>query len=172
VTAWGRAQYGDPCRECGYDWSLELEDAIRLVAETPSRYAELLDGTDGSTRGAGLDWSTRAYVCHVTDNLRIWAERLAGAARGSSAEIVPYDSDLLARARRYESIALEAALWSLGRASMEWVEAMEMARIDGSMLMHPDRGTLTVNDVVMTNAHDAFHHAWDISRILGAQPTT
>jgi hypothetical protein len=112
--------YGDPCRECGYDWSIELAEAIRLVAETPRLYAELIGDTDGTARGPGLDWSTGAYVCHVGDNLRIWAERLAGAARGSSTKIAPYDSELLARARQYESIAVEAALWSLGRASFEW----------------------------------------------------
>jgi DinB family protein len=160
--------YGDPCRECGYDWSIRAADAIRLIAEVPRRYAELLVGDPGTTRGAGLDWSTGAYVCHVVDNLRIWAERLAGSARGSSGEVVPYDAELLATARRYESVALEAALWSLASASIVWSEAVQMADHAGSTLVHPDRGELTATDVITTNAHDAYHHAWDLSRILGA----
>jgi hypothetical protein len=160
--------YGDPCRECGYDWSIGVDDAIALISETPRRYGELVGGARGTTRGAGLDWSIGAYVCHVVDNLRIWAERLAGIERGSRAEIAPYDADLLSQARRYESIAIEAALWSLGKASTEWAEAVAITRSRDLTLLHPERGELAVSDVIRTNAHDAFHHAWDISRILGS----
>jgi hypothetical protein len=170
MSAWGRSVYGDPCRECGYDWSVDVGDAIGLISGAPRRYAELIAGTDGTTRGAGLDWSSGAYVCHVVDNLRIWAERLAGTGSGSSVTIAPYDAELLAQARRYESITMECALWSLGKASVEWAEAVEIARRGDSTLLHPERGELTVRDVVSTNAHDAFHHAWDISRILGRSP--
>jgi hypothetical protein len=81
---------------------------------------------------------------------------------------VPYDADLLAQARQYGSIGVEAALWSLGMASIEWAEAVEMSDAAGAMLVHPERGRLAVSDVMRTNAHDAHHHAWDISRILSA----
>jgi hypothetical protein len=63
--------YGDPCRACGYDWSIGVDDAIALISETPRRCEELAGGADGTTRGAGLDWSTGEYVCHVVDKLRI-----------------------------------------------------------------------------------------------------
>ena len=168
VTAWGSSVYGDPCRECGYAWSIEPADAIALIAATPERLAAVLDGDDGTTRGAGLDWSTGAYACHVADNLRIWAERLAGSACRSPVVVVPYDADVLARARRYESIGIDAALWSVARATADWSEAVERAANAGSTLLHPERGELQVIDVVRTNAHDAHHHAWDIGRILAA----
>lgn len=28
MEAWGAALYGNPCRECGFDWSISPQDAI------------------------------------------------------------------------------------------------------------------------------------------------
>jgi len=82
VENWGAPLYGNPCRQCGFDWSISSDGAVDLIARVPVRYVALLANTDGSQRHPDLDWSAVAYVCHVTDNLRIWAERLAGAALG------------------------------------------------------------------------------------------
>jgi len=76
--SWGAGLYGDPCRECGFDWSVSPEGAAQLVVAIPSGYAALLQGRDGTQRHPDLEWTAGAYVCHVTDNLRIWAERVAG----------------------------------------------------------------------------------------------
>jgi hypothetical protein len=57
----------------------------------------------------------------------IWAERLAGAALGSTRTVSPYDGDLLARARAYEGVPIEDALWSLGRAVVDWKAAVLLA---------------------------------------------
>ena len=55
MSAWGRAVYGDPCRECGYEWSITPADAIGVVVETPQRYATLLEEVTGLPRsGARL----------------------------------------------------------------------------------------------------------------------
>jgi hypothetical protein len=168
-SAWALSQYGDPCVECGYEWWLSLDEAVARVATMPSRYTDLLRGREGSERHPLLAWSAGAYVCHVTDNLRIWGERLAGAALGGSRNITGYDSDLLAEARVYERIPLEGALWSLGHAVREWRDAVAMATRSSVMLVHPDRGELTVLDVARANAHDAHHHEYDIRRSLGPQ---
>jgi hypothetical protein len=165
VSDWGRSVYGNPCRGCGYEWSIDVNDAIQLVRLIPERYARLIGDADGSRHGAGLDWSSGAYVCHVTDNLRIWAERLVAVTRGSDWPIAQYDSDLLARARNYEAVALEGALWSLSDSVSAWVSAVAGAEAHEVVLRHPERGLQTVSDVVRNNAHDAHHHAWDIERI-------
>jgi hypothetical protein len=125
-----------------------------------------LETTDGSQRHPDLAWSAGAYVCHVTDNLRIWAERLAGIALGADATITPYDADLLADARRYESIPLESALWSLRQAVRTWTDSVDLANHHMVVLNHPERGGQKVADVCLNNAHDAFHHGWDIERTL------
>jgi hypothetical protein len=168
VTEWGRRTYGDPCRECGYAWTITEAGAIDLVRAVPDRYAELLDGCAGTVHGAGLAWSARAYVCHVADNLRIWAERLAGAstAPGVPSVVAAYDENRLAEARVYEAVPMAGALWSLRRAVGDWLDAVTLATAQRTVLVHPARGEMTVGDVVRSNAHDAHHHARDVERIL------
>jgi hypothetical protein len=166
MSEWGRAVYGDPCRECGYDWSISQENAMALIATIPARYAALLRGRDGAQRHPDLGWPAKGYVCHVGDNLRIWSERLAGAALSSIGHIPPYDQDLLARARAYEEVSMEGALWSLERAVGDWLSAVEMALQSNVVLTHPERGEQTLLDVCRTNAHDAHHHEWDIRRSI------
>jgi hypothetical protein len=124
----------------------------------------LLAGRDPSERHPDLGWSAGEYVCHVTDNLRIWAERLAGAALGGSAVVATYDPDGLAAARRYDHVPVSGALWSLGQAAAEWTAAIELAEAQRVILVHPERGALSVLDVASGNAHDAQHHGWDIER--------
>ncbi len=164
METWGATRYGDPCRECGYDWSISTEDAVVLVAGIPARYAELLIGTDGRQRHPDLTWTAGAYVCHVVDNLRIWAERLAGALLGGSRQIPGYNENLLAQARAYHDVPLVGALWSLQHATLQWKEAVELALQDDVVLLHARRGEQRADDVVRNNAHDAHHHEWDIRR--------
>jgi hypothetical protein len=141
-----------------------------LVAAIPPTYARILADakSDGTERSPELQWSAGAYVCHVGDNLRIWAERLEGVCRGAPPLVAPYDESLLAAARDYEGVALQAALWSLERAVGEWQRAVADAAAAGIGLIHPDRGEQSLVDVVRSNAHDARHHQWDIQRSLGS----
>jgi uncharacterized damage-inducible protein DinB len=166
MNAWHRQRYGDPCRECGFDWSISKKDALALAGAVPARYAALLDGHDGTEQHPALAWSASAYVSHVVDNFRIWAERLAAAGLGSTAPLVPYDSDGLSQARAYDRLPLEGALWSLERAEQDWSAAVTLAERVNAAVLHPDRGKQTVEEVVRGNVHDAIHHLWDIERSI------
>jgi hypothetical protein len=33
-------------------------------------------------------------------------------------------------------------------------------------MLHSERGAMELSDVLASNAHDAFHHRWDLTRIL------
>jgi hypothetical protein len=166
VGTWGSSIYGDPCRGCGFTWSTTVADGVVLVADLPATYGELLTGASGHERHPDLAWSVGAYVCHVGDNLRIWAERLAGIAAGAPPEVNGYDEMALDEARGYRSIPLPASLWSLTRSVVDWQGAVGRSRSDGVVLVHPERGGQSLSDVVLANAHDAFHHRWDIERSL------
>ena len=165
VESWGAELYGDPCRECG--GSVGPWEAVRLVEELPSRCRELLAGCTGRERCAGLAWTPSAYVAHVGDNLRIWAERLAGAWLSGEVAVSGYDADLLARARGYDSVGLAGALWSLERAVVDWSASVTAALRAGVVLRHAGRGPQRAEDVVRDNAHDGHHHVWDVGRIVG-----
>lgn len=168
MEQWGPATYGDPCADCGFAWGVSQDEAMRVVAATPDRCAALLEGRSGRERHPNLDWTVTGYVCHVADNLRIWAERLAGLATGDQGPVATYDERSMGSARHYESVGLHGALWSLSRAAEDWRWAVDLADVAHVVLLHPDRGPQSLEDVVRANAHDAFHHAWDIERSLAA----
>lgn len=165
MDRWAGALYGDPCRECTFAFSVELEESLAYVAGVPEELSSLLATADGAERHPDLGWSVGSYVCHVADNLRIWAERLAGSAAGATA-VAAYDDNLLAAARSYADIPLAAALWSVGRARGDWVAAVADVPRDGAVVVHRERGDMLLEDIARSVAHDAFHHVWDIRRSL------
>jgi hypothetical protein len=168
MTLWGRSLYGDPCDGCGFLWSITLERAMAAVSDTPDELARLLRPGDGVRRRPGLAWPVVSYVCHIGDNLRIWAERLAGLSLGDMGPVGRYDQDQLAEGRRYDEVSLAGAMWSLRRAVGDWTDAIPMANDADVVLVHPDRGAQSVLDVATSNAHDCHHHVHDIATIIGA----
>jgi hypothetical protein len=168
MSDWESSTYGNPCRECDFDCTISIDDAVLLVSRLPNSMSELVSGTTGGERRPDLAWSVGAYVCHVADNLRIWAERLIGVVEGGPLEVGGYDEKQLASARNYERIPLQAALWSLRRSVEDWLSAVQRSPRVGTVMLHPERGELTLDDVTLSNAHDAFHHCWDIRTTLDA----
>jgi hypothetical protein len=79
--------------------------------------------------------------------------------------VASYDENALGAARAYDAISLPGALWGLERSTRDWLDAVQMAPLDLAMI-HPERGTITLDDIIRNNAHDAAHHAWDIERSL------
>ncbi len=166
MDEWGAPLYGDPCRDCGFSWSAGQTGSIRLMCSLPDSIDELLRGATGAERLPDLEWNVSAYVSHMTDNTRIWAERLVAVARGADARVVPYDPDLLAESRHYNDVALYGATWSFRIAVDNWLNAVEEADPAGVVMLHSERGAMELSDVVASNVHDAFHHRWDLTRIL------
>jgi len=165
VSRFGPTNYGDPCRECGFEWSTPAEEADTIIAETPARYVDLLDGQDGSARHPDLTWTAGGYVWHVTDNFRIWSDRLAGIAGGSRSPIVPYDENELAASRGYNEMSVEGGLWALERAVGDYEVVVSLVdAMDDAVMLHPEFGDLPIIEVRRLIAHDAQHHGWDIER--------
>jgi hypothetical protein len=163
--------YGDPCRECGFEWSQSAGDAVAAVEGLPERFAGLLAGTSGDEVPAGCTWSAKAYVFHVADNLRVFAERLEGVRAGGPSSLVGYDENELAAARHYEEMALPAALWSVTNAVPLWVGAARTALAAGTWYTHSEYGELSAAEIVRAPAHDAVHHAWDVERAVARRPS-
>ena len=139
------------------------------MRDLPDSIDELVTGASGTERLPELAWNVSGYVAHMTDNTRIWAERVTAVARGADPHVVPYDPDLLAEARCYDAIALRGATWSLRRAVEDWLRAVEEGTSARAVMVHSVRGPMGVSDVVASNAHDSHHHCWDLTRILRAR---
>lgn len=163
MEPWGAALYGDPCRECGFDWSLTPLDAVTWVRVFETRIREAVGSLTGDERLEG--WSVSQYVSHVGDNLHQWAERVQAARLAGQTQVAGYDPDTLATARGYEFIPLAVALWSAGKAAERWVEVLTAAVNEGVELEHATRGRQRAEDIARNNCHDACHHVWDIERI-------
>lgn len=136
------------------------------MRDMPDAIEGLLSDATGMERLPDLGWNVGGYLAHMTDNTRIWAERLVAVARGADPHVVPYDPDLLAEARHYNEIALEGAAWSFRIAVLHWLAAVEEAEPAGVVMLHSERGAMELSDVVASNAHDTSHHRWDLQRIL------
>ena len=166
MDTWGAALYGEPCRECGFTWSAGLAATVLLMEGIPDSIDELVKEAAGTEGLPDLGWNVSGYIAHMTDNTRIWSERLIAVARGADPHVVPYDPDLLAESRRYNEVALVGARWSLRNAVDTWLQAVTEADLASVVLLHSERGAMELFDVVASNAHDAHHHRWDLTRIL------
>jgi hypothetical protein len=167
MNEWGPRTYGDPCAGCGFSWQASPAAVGTIIDNAAVEFESLVAGRTGSERMPALAWSVQAYIWHAGDNLRIWAERLVGAASGGVHPVPGYDQDQLAEARGYEAMPVGAALWSLARATGDWQEALRMIgeRSDVA-LEHPAMGPFTVADVTRQVGHDLFHHLDDVRTIL------
>ena len=165
-NAWWISEYGDPCRECGFDWSQQPEDAITAVESLPDQFGVLLDGRAGTEVAPGATWSAKAYVFHVADNLRIFAERLEGVFAGAPTTLAAYDQDQLAAARDYEAMSVQSALWSVRTATATWSAAARESLTRSITYLHAERGELTASEITRGPAHDALHHLWDVTRAV------
>ena len=167
VDAWGARLYGDPCGTCGYAlWGSDVETCVGVVFEMLPMYAELAERWDGSERHPDLGWSVAGYVSHVADNLRIWAERIEGVAAGDDAQVPGYNQDVLSEARQYDDIGIHSALWSLRNAAHCWQSAISCGVALDITLIHERQSSQSTLDIARNNAHDVFHHLWDIRQIL------
>jgi hypothetical protein len=163
-----RAAYGDPCRECGFEWSAEPVSCVAIVSDAPARFKSVLTAHDGRATHPNLRWNATAYVVHVADVLRIWSDRIASVALGSSDPVVPYDEDRLGDARRYVDLPLLGASWSLSRAVGDWRAAEHLAESAAVTLVHPEQGPLSLDDVRRIMAHEVEHHVADVILIVSA----
>jgi hypothetical protein len=163
MNQWGADGWGDPCRECGYQWDLAPEHALAVIAGSPRRFAALLGDGDGTGRNPDLVWDAREYVAHVADNLRIWAERLSALTPGVTLPIAPYDQDVLAAARGYRQLPAASVLWSVGQSAEAFVDLWGTVPSD-ARLDHPESGTMDRDQVLVQVAHDTAHHLFDVER--------
>jgi hypothetical protein len=165
-NAWWIGEWGNPCGECGFDWSQAPETAIAAVEALPDRFDDLLARRTGDERAPGTTWSAKAYVFHVADNLRIFAERLEGVFAGGPTALAAYDQDELATARNYEAMSVQSALWSVRTATATWATAARRSLTRSDTYQHAERGTLNAAEITRGPAHDALHHYLDVTRAL------
>jgi hypothetical protein len=164
----GGEDFGYPnCRECGYPWSTSFEEARSVLASAPQRFEALLqDGTDLKRKPDPKIWSPSGYVWHLSDWLRIQAQRIYGITHDPAYEHVGIDQDELDGLFHYDRLSTPAGLWALERSAGDFQTATE--GIDPNQTFdHPTAGTISLHDIVRYVAHEVVHHDLDVRRGLG-----
>jgi hypothetical protein len=144
---------------------------IAAVEELPAKLDALLAGCTGDEQSPVASWSAKAYVFHVADNLRIFAERLEGVFAGGSTALAAYDQDELAAARNYEAMSLQSALWSVRTAVDVWAKAARESLTRSDVYLHAERGELNAAEITRGPGHDALHHYLDVTRAVASSAT-
>jgi hypothetical protein len=154
----------DGCAECGFDWTLPTSTCRDVIDGAPDRLGALLAGHRAPAPDAG--WSPSAYVWHVGDVVRAWAERLHALGADPTARWAGFDPDELARARIYGDLPAVTAAWALDQATQALTAALEPLDVVATFT-HPEWGEGTVADALRWLAHEAVHHELDVRRGLG-----
>ena len=154
-------RYGDPCRVCGFIWSLDLYTAKEIIVGAADRLGSLRRAPAETTTPIRGTWGVAGYVAHMADTVRIRAERLAAASLDTTAAVVPYDEEALGNVMGYNKASLLGSLWALERALEGWRAAHALAEPD-VRLVHSEQGPLTVDGAQRILAHEVHHHTMDI----------
>ncbi len=160
-----QAGHGSSCAECGFSWLATGDEALAEVRDGPDRFARLLEDRRATVSPAPETWSPAAYVWHVGDVVRAWAERLHSLAADPEAAWAGFDPDELARARHYDTLPATTGPWALARSVDALVLALEPLTTETSFL-HPEWGSGTVADALRWLAHEMVHHELDVRRGL------
>jgi hypothetical protein len=153
-----------------YDGFLDGRPIDAIIASTPDVIAgHLRDiGPDKSgVRPAPGKWSAAEIVCHLADCEIVFGFRLRQTLAEDSPTIQPFDQDKWAA--KYAVIPAAEALETF-RALRAWNlrmirEALPAAA--GRRMTHPERGTMTFQNVVETMAGHDLNHLGQLRRIAG-----
>jgi uncharacterized damage-inducible protein DinB len=140
---------------------LESRDPVDVLGGTAPELAKWMDAigpariSEAPARGK---WSAREMLCHLADTEIAFAFRLRQALAEDHHTIQPFDQD--AWAKVYRPFTADAAL-----AAFAAVRAWNLALIGGMSaadlakpVIHPERGSMTVQTIVETMAgHDLNH---------------
>ena len=154
------------CPACGFDWSIHPADALNVIESSPGRFEDALAGKDGMKSQADGSWNATAYLWHLTDLARSWAERWVQISEMPGSRLVGWDPDELAEVRDYRSLPTSAGLWALRSSVATFVGVTAMVAPD-TPFEHGDWGIGNVGDGLRWLAHEFHHHVGDVAARAG-----
>ena len=145
-------------------------DPLEVIAASPAKLRALIDAIGPERveqpRAPGK-WSAREIVCHLADCEVVFAFRLRQTLAEDRHVVQPFDQDLWAR--RYAGYGVEAALATFS-AVRQWNLALARsftAADRARPVNHPERGDMTLANIVETMGGHDRNHLKQLEEILG-----
>lgn len=153
-----------------YEGFLDGRPIDAILASTPEEIQAQLAriGAGAATRPAPGKWSAAEIVSHLADCELVFGFRLRQALAEDGPTIQPFDQDKWAAA--YPGIAADQALaaFSALRAWNVLLIRPALPKAAGRSMTHPERGTMTFQNVIETMAGHDLNHLGQLSRIASA----
>jgi hypothetical protein len=154
------------CPECGFDsQAFDPESTAAMVRANAASWAAVLLRPDAASRPDESTWSPLEYACHVRDVFRIYDDRLRLMLSETDPLFANWDQDETALAEKYWEQDPDVVEREL-REERDRLLA-DFGTVDGEEWQRPGRRTdgslFTIDSLARYMAHDAIHHAWDVT---------
>jgi len=149
-----------------YAGDLGERDPVGVIAQTPVRLAQVVDGLSTAeieARPAPGKWCVREVVAHLADCEIAFGFRLRQSFGGQSL-LQPFDQDAWARA--YAGLPVEQALATF-TALRAWnvLFVRGLSEADKQLpAVHPERGEMRLWTIVETMAGHDLHHLAELKK--------
>jgi uncharacterized damage-inducible protein DinB len=153
-----------------YSDALGNHDPVRVMAETPKKISELMQGFPKEQLDqppAPGKWSPREIMCHLADCEIVWAWRLRVIFEKDHPSIQPFDQDPWARIYRVYT-------FTQAQVTFDALRMWNLAFISGLTeddkkrpARHPENGEITLWNVVETIAGHDRHHIAHLEKLQG-----
>ena len=148
----------------------ERRQAIDAIAQTPERLKAAIAGLtqeqlDTPYRPGG--WTVRQVIHHVPESHMNSYIRFKLALTEEEPTIKPYDEALWAKLGDVQETPIEVSLTLLDALHKRWVIVLRGMRPEDfrRRLVHPERGTMTLDDVLTTYSWHGPHHVAHITSL-------
>ena len=141
-----------------------VDEILATTADKLAEYSEIL-GPNLEKNPAPGKWSPAEIICHLADCEIVFAFRLRQTLAENGPTIQPFDQDKWAKT--YPGVPAAEALRTF-TVLREWNLRLMRASLPaaaGRTLTHPERGTMTFQNVVETMAGHDLNHLGQLHRI-------
>jgi len=151
-----------------YENFLDGRPIENILAATPEAIRSALaaiGAANSAARPAPGKWSAAEIVCHLADCELVFGFRLRQTLAEDGPTIQPFDQDRWAAT--YGGVAADQALTAFS-ALRGWNLRLIQSALPaaaGRTMTHPERGTMTFQDVVETMAGHDLNHLGQLRRI-------
>ncbi len=144
-----------------YAQDLGARDALASLQQTPERIRELVAGwrEEDFTRSRGADrWTAAQLLDHLAQTEMVFGVRVRMALVTAGYVVQPFDQDaMMVRETRHSGREAFEAYYAFRRWNLPLYRSLtadELAR----RFMHPERGEMTVGDLLALVAGHELHH--------------